>query len=141
MPDEPGHRRGVAHDTPRVVSEVHPHQHVTRQVHPGDRTARAVADLDDLLGRDDRFKDVVLHVEVLHPSVQVLFHLVLHAGVGVQHVPLAELRGQLTAQLFNGSVNDILIISIISFRRLILVGVLLIVSSLTDAEVTGDVII
>ena len=59
----------------------------------------------------------------------------------MQHVPLAELRGQLTAQLFNGSVNDILIISIISFRRLILVGVLLIVSSLTDAEVTGDVII
>jgi len=56
----------------------------------------------------------------------------------VQHVPLTELRGQLIAQLLDGSVDGVLVVSL---GRLILVGVFLIVSSLADTKVAGNVVV
>ena len=56
----------------------------------------------------------------------------------MQHVPLAELRGQFVAQLLNGGVDGVLVAGI---GWLVLVGLLLVVGSLADTEVTGDVVI
>src|SRR5919112_1858042 len=97
--DEPGHRRGVAHRGPRLVGQVHPHEHVAGEHRPLDELALAVLDLRDLLGRDDHLMDVVLHVEAADPALEVGLHPVLHAGVGVDHEPVAELLAQRGAEL------------------------------------------
>ena len=98
LADEPGHRRGVADGRPRLVGEVHPHEHVARQDGPLDHLALTVLDLRDLFGGDHDLVDVVLHVEGDDAVLEVGADAVLHAVVGVDDVPLARLGPQLATE-------------------------------------------
>ena len=88
---EPGDGRRVADDAPRLVGEVHADQDVAREDGALDELALAVLDLGDLFGRHDDLEDVVLGVERGHPVLEVGLHPLLHAGVGVDDVPVADL--------------------------------------------------
>src|SRR5215471_15414336 len=50
--------------------------------------ALAVFDLDLVLHGDEHLEDLVLHVHGLDPLLEVLLHLLLVSGVGVDDVPL-----------------------------------------------------
>jgi hypothetical protein len=63
-----------------------------------DELALAVLDLH-LFGRDDNLVDVVLHVQGGDAVLEVRLHPVLHAGVGVDHEPVARLGPQGAAEL------------------------------------------
>src|SRR6266496_570464 len=96
--DESGDARRVADGPPRLVVELHAHEDVAGEHLALDLLALAVLDLDDVDGRHLDLEDVLLHVQALDAALQVGLHLVLVAGVGVHHVPVAERRAQLAAQ-------------------------------------------
>jgi hypothetical protein len=99
---ESGDRRRVPDGGPGLVGELHPDQDVPGQDGALDLLALAVADLGDLFGGHHDLEDVVLHVQRGHPVLQVLQHPVLHAGVGVHHVPVAQLGAELAAEGLEG---------------------------------------
>src|SRR5690606_29136873 len=88
-PHEPGPAGGVADDVPRVLVHDHLHQHVTREHAALDDTALAVFDLNFFLGRNHDIKDFVVHAHRLNTLLDGMAHLVLIAGVAVDHVPVA----------------------------------------------------
>src|ERR1700722_5060653 len=81
----PGRRR------PGVIFQVAAAQQVAREDLLLDYDLLAVLELDDILHRDDHLVDTVLHVHRHDPAVEVGLHLVLVAGVGVDHEPPTRL--------------------------------------------------
>src|SRR5688500_11676766 len=88
--DEPGDAGRVPHDVPRVVVELAAHERVAGEHLLRDDDLLAVLELDDVLDRDDDLEDPVLHVHGGDPALEVGLHLVLVAGVRVNHEPLAR---------------------------------------------------
>ena len=105
VPHEAGDGRGVLDGAPHLVRglrviQVHAHEHVAGDAHPGDFLLLvAVLDLDDRLHGDGGVEDVVLDLEVLGAGHDVGGHAALVAGVGVQHVPLPRQGRHLAAEL------------------------------------------
>ena len=95
--DEAGDARGVPDGAPGLVGEVHADQHVAGDPDAADQLALAVLDLGDLFHGDLDLEDVVLHVEAGDAGLEVGLHAVLVAGVGVDDVPVARLRGAAAA--------------------------------------------
>src|SRR5262249_29646701 len=77
----------------------HPDQDVARVDLALDGLPLAVLDLGVLLGRHLDLEDVLLHVEVVDPGLEVGLDLVLVAGVRVHHVPVARLLAELLPHL------------------------------------------
>src|SRR5205814_8222015 len=79
--------RGVLHDRPGVVVQVHVHEHVARE----DALLRlhllAVLRLDHLFGGDDDTPEAGALTHGLDPVLEIGLHLVLVPGVGVDHIP------------------------------------------------------
>ena len=97
--DEAGDGRRVPYRGPGLVGEVHPDQDVAGENGALDDLALPVLDLGDLLGGDHDLVDVVLHVQRGGAVLEVGLHPVLHAGVGVDHEPVAGLGAQRLAEL------------------------------------------
>src|SRR6202163_3635980 len=85
--DEPGDAGGVADHRPGVVVEVAPGEEVAGENLLLDHDLLAVLELDDVLHGDHDLEDPVLHVHRDDPALEVGLHLVLVAGVGVDHEP------------------------------------------------------
>src|SRR5438128_3341788 len=81
--DEARHLRRAAHEVPRVVGQLHLHQHVAGEELLLRLALLLVADLDDLLGRHEHARDFVAHAEDLRARLDRLRHLVLEARIGV----------------------------------------------------------
>ena len=87
---EAGDAGRVAHDVPGVVVELAAHQQVAGEHLLLDDDLLAALELDDVLDGDDDLVDPVLHVHGGDAALEVRLHLVLVAGVGVDHEPLAR---------------------------------------------------
>src|SRR5438876_3398629 len=85
---EARHLRRRAHEVPRVVGELHLHEHVAREELLLGLALLLVADLDDFLRRDENLADLLAHAEDLGARLDRLRHLVLEAGVRVDDEPL-----------------------------------------------------
>jgi len=75
--DEAGHARGVLHDRPGLVVQVHVHEHVAGQDPLLGLDLLAVLRLDDLLGRDDDPAEAHLLRHRVDPVLEVRLDLVL----------------------------------------------------------------
>ena len=87
--DEAGHAGRVAHHVPGVVVEVEADQQVAGEDLLRDDLLLAVLELDDVLHGDDDLEDALLHVHGGDAALEVGLHLVLVAGVAVDHEPVA----------------------------------------------------
>src|SRR4030095_10288966 len=85
---EAGHLRGRANEVPRVVGQLHLHQQVAREELLLGLDLLALADLAHLLGGHDHASDRILKSEDLGARFDARGHLVLEAGIGVDHEPL-----------------------------------------------------
>src|SRR5262245_29842789 len=90
---EAGDLRGGAHELPRLVRQLHLHQHVARKELLLGLALLLVADLHHLLGGDEDADDPLPHAEDLGARLDRLGHLVLEARVRVDDVPLLR-RGR-----------------------------------------------
>src|SRR5262245_25126014 len=86
--DEPGNLGGRPHQLPRVVGQLHLHQHVAGKELLLGLALLLVADLDHFLGRHQHAPDLLLEVEDLRARLDRLRDLVLESGVGVDDEPL-----------------------------------------------------
>jgi hypothetical protein len=80
----------VPYDVPGVVVVDHLDQQVAWEHLLLDDLLLAALDLHDVLHGDVDVEDLVLHLHRLDARLEVRLHLVLVAGVGVDHVPLAR---------------------------------------------------
>src|SRR5262245_12663900 len=96
---EPGDLGGRAHQLPRVVGQLHLHQHVAGEELLLGLALLLVADLDHLLGRHQHAPDLLLEVEDLRARLDRLRDLVLEPGIRVDDEPLLgdRRRRRLTA--------------------------------------------
>ena len=88
--DEAGDAGGVLDERPGVVGHLHLHEHVSREDATLGLDLLAVLRLDDLLGRDH---DLAHHVPLpggQDAVLQIVLHLGLMAGVGVDDVPVEQ---------------------------------------------------
>src|SRR5215471_19467144 len=85
------------YEVPRLVAQLHLHQHVAGKELLLRLPLLLVPDLDHLLGRHQDARDLVAHAEDLGPRRDPLRHLVLEAGIGVYDEPLPLARRRLTA--------------------------------------------
>src|SRR3954451_16819521 len=85
--DEPGHAGRVLDDRPRIVVQVHVHEHVAGEDALLGLHLLAVLRLDHLLGRHDDAAETHALPHRLDAVLQVGLDLVLMAGIGVDDVP------------------------------------------------------
>ena len=85
--DEPGDARRVLHDRPRLVVQIHVHEHVAREDALLGLHLLAVLRLDHLLGRHDHAPEPRPLVHRDDAVLEIGLDLVLVAGVGVDDVP------------------------------------------------------
>ena len=95
--DEAGNAGRVTHDVPRLVGHDHVDQDVAGEGSLGHVTPLAVLDLDHVLGGDQDLKDPVVHVHRVDALHQVVAHLVLVTGIGVNDIPVGLTLGSLDA--------------------------------------------
>ena len=86
-PHEAGHAGGVAHHVPGVVIQDHVDQDVAGQELALHLAALSAANLQFFLRGDDDVEDAVRDVHRFNTALEVLVHLVLVTGVGVEDVP------------------------------------------------------
>src|SRR5438874_5724663 len=79
--DEAGDAGRVLHDRPRVVVQVHVHEHVAREHALLGLHLLAVLGLDHLLGRDDHAAEALGLTHGVDPVLEIRLHLVLVPGV------------------------------------------------------------
>jgi len=85
--DEARDLPGVLHQVPGVVVHLHLDQDVAGEEAPlGDRPL-AVLHLHHFLGRDEDLAELLLHAGPLDAVLQRAGHALLHARVGMHHVP------------------------------------------------------
>ncbi len=99
--EEAGDPGRVPDRAPRLVGEVHAHEHVGGDPDPADLLLLPVLDLGHLLHGDLDLVDVLLHVEGGDARLEVGLHAVLVAGVAVHDEPLPRGAAQLGAQLLD----------------------------------------
>src|SRR4029450_7443279 len=90
--DEAGNLGRRAHQMPRVVGQLHLDEHVPREKLLLGLALLLVADLHDLLGRDEDARDLLGHSEDLGARLDRFLHLVLEPRVGVNDEPLLARR-------------------------------------------------
>src|SRR5262245_25795257 len=90
--DEAGDLRRRAHEVPRVVGQLHLDEHVSREELLLGLALLLVANLHNLLGRDEDARDLLGHSEDLGARLDRFLHLVLEPRVGVNDEPLLARR-------------------------------------------------
>src|SRR5215203_3199313 len=85
--DEAGHARRPLDDLPRVLVEIHVHEHVAGHGPLLDRDLLVVLHLLNRLGRDDDLAHGARLVQGGNPVLEVLLDLVLVPGIGIDDVP------------------------------------------------------
>src|SRR3954449_13380667 len=85
--DEAGHAGRPLHERPRVLVEVHVHEHVAGHGAALGLNLLAVLHLGDVLGGDHDLAHVALLAQRDHAVLEVLLDLVLVSGIGVDGVP------------------------------------------------------
>src|SRR5918995_1851512 len=92
--DEARYARSVLDDRPRVVVQVHVHEHVSRQHALLGLNLLPVLRLDHLLGRHDHAAEPRLLVHRDDPVLEVGLDFVLVPGIGVDHVPAEHVESR-----------------------------------------------
>ena len=86
--DEAGDPGRGTHHVPRMVIEIHLHEHVTRIGHPLGNDFLAAPHLDHVFDRNHQAADFVLQAERSHTALEALLDLLLEARVRMDDVPL-----------------------------------------------------
>ena len=90
----------MADNAPGVVRQFHTHQNVTGNAYSADGLLHGVLELNHGLHGNLNLEDLIFSFQVLDTGLDTGLHLVLVAGVGVNHIPVAHLTAQLGLEFF-----------------------------------------
>ena len=106
---EAGDRGGLLDDAPGLVGEVHAHDDVAGDAHAAHALLLRAAVLHDVLVGDLDTEDQVLHVLGGDALLEVVLHLALVTGVGVDHVPVTGQQAEFVPELLDGVLHGLLV--------------------------------
>ena len=89
----------MAHHAPRVVGQIHAHQHITGHTHAADGLFHRVLVLNNGLHGNLNLEHLILGLQVLDAGLNPGLHLILVPRVGVHHIPVTDLAAQLRFEL------------------------------------------